>query len=618
MQTQGFHYTRESGELGQVLAREGGAPGQGLDVLLERQRPPLRAALELGSALADILCIAEEDRSVHGDLRPANIKVEPNGNVSVEGWGVPRRSTREPHGRTDLGTTDMYGLGCVLHSLLSEAPFGELPREPDGHDDAVVDRVVGMDFQAARGKRWVEDVRKFLCNILAWAPEERPLPLDAANVLASVAAQVQGESLADWAHEAGRRAAPAAAPLPTIQQEILGGPTSIAAPMARGGVRQAPSSKGESTSFWSREKIAQMLAEEDDEPLPPPRTSAPPLSQATPVSVHESWSAPQPRAVPPPPVLPTTPTPAPAAPPPEPTHLRTSTPPREPDPPRPVRQVSEPARAPERPPTPRPEARPATPRPAPAAEVIRAGADDPFAEPAPSSGPGLVSLASGAAVLALLCGGVLAVGAGGWFFAGRSETVGLDPLPPSDTPAPATDGGGTAAGGGGSSGTSPSTPPAGEASSSSPPAGAGAAPPAEPPASSPAKATTPSSTPAPKSTSTTSAATGSTTAKATTPKATTPKAEPAPKTTKAPKSAPVEAAPAGPFTVKFSVAGKEGKIQCGDGQSAEFVGGTSMSFDSVTTCRVKTSGKDGKQGVVQVEKAGSVTCAEFGTSLSCN
>jgi len=252
--------------------------------------------------------------------------------------------------------------------------------------------------------------------------------------------------------------------------------------------------------------------------------------------------------------------------------------------------------------------------------VIRAGADDPFAEPAPSSGPSILSLAIGASVLALLCGGVLAVGAGGWFFAGRSETVGLDPIPAGDTPPPATDGGGAAAAGGGSSD-------AAAGGTSSTPASPGTSPPAAPPGSSPAKATAASSTPAPKSTSATSssssASTGSTTSKATTPKTTTPKAstpkaEPAPKATKAPKSAPVEAAPAGPFTVKFSVAGKEGKIQCGDGQSAEFVGGTSMSFDSVTTCRVKTSGKDGKQGVVQVEKAGTVSCAEFGTSLSCN
>jgi hypothetical protein len=32
---------------------------------------------------------------------------------------------------------------------------------------------------------------------------------------------------------------------------------------------------------------------------------------------------------------------------------------------------------------------------------------------------------------------------------------------------------------------------------------------------------------------------------------------------------------------------------------------------------VKTSGKEAKQGVVQVERASSVTCTEAGTALSC-
>jgi len=68
--------------------------------------------------------------------------------------------------------------------------------------------------------------------------------------------------------------------------------------------------------------------------------------------------------------------------------------------------------------------------------------------------------------------------------------------------------------------------------------------------------------------------------------------------------------------VKFSVPGKEGKIQCGDGQTAEFVGGTTMTFQSVTTCKVK-SDKDKKQGVIQLDHGGTITCNDFGSNLSC-
>jgi hypothetical protein len=46
----------------------------------------------------------------------------------------------------------------------------------------------------------------------------------------------------------------------------------------------------------------------------------------------------------------------------------------------------------------------------------------------------------------------------------------------------------------------------------------------------------------------------------------------------------------------------------------EFVGSTNMSFDGTVTCRIKA---DKKQGVVQLEKAATVTCSDNGTSLTC-
>ena len=80
-------------------------------------------------------------------------------------------------------------------------------------------------------------------------------------MLGSVADELPGDGLPEWAvATAVPTATTGATPLRAmpVDVEILGGPTSLSAPMARGAVRQAPSSKGESTSFWSREKIAQM------------------------------------------------------------------------------------------------------------------------------------------------------------------------------------------------------------------------------------------------------------------------------------------------------------------------------------------------------------------------
>ncbi|MDP2316264.1 MAG: hypothetical protein Q8P41_25420, partial [Pseudomonadota bacterium] len=245
----GYYYSREAGAEGQILTGEGAAPGVGLDMLLDRERPPLRAALAIGSAIADVLCIAVEDRLIHGDIRPAHVKIDARGTVSVEGYGVARRTTKAPEGKPDSHAVDVYGLGVVLHSILSPEPLGNLPKDPDGHDDEVVSRVLSMDFRQVQGKRWLEDVRKFLCQILAWAPADRPAALDAANVLASVAGQCPGETLEAWAQRANAAPAsrtPAPAPArPQADEEDLGGPVALSGPLAKGGARQAPAAKGE-------------------------------------------------------------------------------------------------------------------------------------------------------------------------------------------------------------------------------------------------------------------------------------------------------------------------------------------------------------------------------------
>ncbi|MBM4367812.1 MAG: hypothetical protein FJ102_16485, partial [Deltaproteobacteria bacterium] len=302
-----YHYTREAGEQGQVLAAEGTSPGRTLEELLREGRPPLKAALELGAALADILCIAEMDQVVHGDLRPAMVRVATNGDVSLDGFGQPRGRSSAPEGRVDAHAVDIYGLGIVLHSMLADDGIGELPADEEGHDDEVINRVLALDFRAVQGKRWVQDVRTFLCKIMAWHADERPVALDAANVLLSVAAEIPGDGLPEWSVNTGMRAAPGPVEAPAMRPmpsnvEILEGPSALGAPMAKGAVRQAPSSKGESTSFWSREKIAQMLAEEDDDDdaFAAPSPKASPAARSGGYSPAEDLSSPRPlRSTPP-------------------------------------------------------------------------------------------------------------------------------------------------------------------------------------------------------------------------------------------------------------------------------------------------------------------------------
>lgn len=593
----GYYYSREPGAEGQILTNEGEGPGMGLDLLLDREHPPLRAALEIGSAIADLLCIAVEDGVIHGDIRPAHIKIDARGVVSIEGYGVMRRQTRAPEGRPDSAAADIYGLGVVLHSMLSTEPLGTLPKDPDAHDELVVNRVVSMDFSTVKGKRWLEDVRSFLCQILAYAKEDRPQPLDAANVLASVAAQCPGEGLESWAHRASGQRAPAAArPAPApprAVEEDLGGPVAVQGPFGaqKPAVRQAPAAKGESTAFWSREKIAAMLADDDDDDAPPP----PPRRQSVDVPKSAPSRAPAaspPRAAPPEPTRP----PRVAEPLPDASTFRT--PPRAPEPVASAPPVVQ-----------GPVASAGGASPFAGARIERSAvAGDPFEEPAPKKGGKMMWIGIGAVVLVLVCGGVAALGGGAWY-ATRGGDAGQAASEEAATKAKeeADKAQAEAKAAAEEADDAEGDEKAGDAQAGTAGAGADAtkAPEAKAPQAPKAAAT---------SSTKTSSGTSRTTSGASTSKSGTAAAKPAP----APAAAPAApAAPAGgSYTVRFSVPGREGRVQCGDGQTASFAGATTMTFTGGTvTCLVAI---DKGKGAVQVSRNGTVTCSEDAGKVTCS
>ena len=250
----GFHYTREAGPAGQILVAEGSAAGLPLDRLLDRGRPAVRVALEIGATVADIQCIALEDKAVHGDLRPAHVRVATDGAVSVEGYGILRRVTRAPEGRPDQASSDVYGLGLLMYALLASETFGTPPRDAAGHDEYIQKRVDSIQLGLLASRKWAPDLRAFLCKLLAFNPADRPQPLDAANVFASIAVQCPGEDVTSWV---ASRASSGVERLSTDPaDDVLSTAVTVTGffPNA-GGPRKAPSAKGESTTFWTRERI---------------------------------------------------------------------------------------------------------------------------------------------------------------------------------------------------------------------------------------------------------------------------------------------------------------------------------------------------------------------------
>jgi hypothetical protein len=286
-----WYYTREAGADGQVITDEGGPEGVVLTEFLRQGPLPLRVGIELVACMADILTIAEEDAAVHGDLKPGCVYLGAGGAVSIDGYGITRHGGRAPEGRPVGLETDTYGLGVVLHSVLSSEAMGAIPRDRDGHDDAIVDKLVSIDWSDMSDKKWLDPVLHFLCSMLGFDPGERPAPLDVANILGEVAGQVPGKTLESWA----RRAVPAeggpSAPrmeAPKKDAEDLSGPQPLGRAVSHTGGfsrRQAASAKGQCTAFWTREKIAALLDEEGDpevaplgrggRALPPPPTVPP-------------------------------------------------------------------------------------------------------------------------------------------------------------------------------------------------------------------------------------------------------------------------------------------------------------------------------------------------------
>jgi non-specific serine/threonine protein kinase/serine/threonine-protein kinase len=129
--------------------------GDNLDTWCENARPEPATVLRIFREACDAVAAAHRELIVHGDIKPANLKVTTSGRVCLLDFGVARLLDRDMQhnlpaamtpgfaapevleGRPVSTAADIYGLGALLHWLVhAEAPRPGVDHEPrDGWRD---------------------------------------------------------------------------------------------------------------------------------------------------------------------------------------------------------------------------------------------------------------------------------------------------------------------------------------------------------------------------------------------------------------------------------------------------------------------------------------------------
>ena len=573
-------YIREYREDGGIYSEPDAQPGRSLTDLLDKTPPPLRVSLEIGAALGDILAIAEEDGKLHGDPKIGMVRVDAEGNVALSDFKPSRRTTRAPEPSPVHPASSIYGLGVILHSLLSEESFGRVPKTETEHDAAVAEKVQRYSLVEAEGQAWLGELKEFLCSMMAYASEARPTPDEVADVLGNAADSLEGLPLDVWAERACTDSTAARGRVQKAPEEELEGvrtlhqldpdpETELSGPMlVQKALQEAneappvalldesldetvleqPESRAQTDGFAFEETIIDELPVET-------------LEGAV-LSIHEQETLVGEKLL-----EKTLPAPSPE------TNENTATAPTPGE-----ADITGPQVA--------------APSPPPPSGVIRGPSLPPPPSP-PSHSPSKPNPAKSVLIGLVL---VLAVGAGGFLVmqGSDSETEGVET--PTQLPGPI------------------ETPePIEEAPALEIPEATQEAEPTEPPEPELVPEEEPDAVAAPEQ----PLAPAPTTAP--------PPAAPAPKPAARPAPAPVAApAPppepepvlnAPPYRARISIEGGARSITCGDGQSPEVTGPLNLTFQSSQYCRVEI---DGSRGVLNISASGTFVCGKSGSQVTCS
>lgn len=195
---------------------------------LERseERMPVKAALEVGAAVASALDAAYNRppipgdkplRVIHRDIKPSNLMLDDTGLVKVLDFGVARSdlANRESHtqelqfGSVDYmpperlffepetPASDVYSLGATLFEILALEKLGKAKGRPERHAAFIRDRasVLSAHYPAPN----VEAVEQLIVEMLAFSNDQRPAASDLVQRCRQLARTFDGDGLTEWA-----------------------------------------------------------------------------------------------------------------------------------------------------------------------------------------------------------------------------------------------------------------------------------------------------------------------------------------------------------------------------------------------------------------------------------